>query len=336
MRKHFLLFRSLLAALAIAMTLLATNSMTTLSLSSVAPKVATLQTTSPLAQPAATDRSAGRQRVTDIDTLGVITFTTGLTFTETEVGGLSGIVYDAANDRYLAISDDRSQRQPARFYTIAIDLSDGTLDEGDVTFEAVTTLLDEAGAPFAENSLDPEGIALTSDGRLFISSEGNANAEPPVNPFVREFSLAGQQLAEFALPEKYLPNAEKTVGIRNNLAFESLTLSPDGLSLYAAVENALNQDGPQSNLEDESLARVLQFDLASGEPVHEFGSTQSHKHRLLLMALPITAWLICCRLITMVLSWRWNGPLPRVRATRSSSLPPKPKARWMCWPLTGW
>lgn len=255
------MLRTLLAGMAVTTLLLAARSTATLP---VAAAEASLQTIPLVAT------SVGRRHVTDVDMLGMTTFATGFTFAETEVGGLSGIVYDTANDRYYAIADDRSQRQPARFYTVAIDLADGKLDDGDVTFEAVTTLLDEAGAPFAENSLDPEGIALTSDGRLFISSEGNANAEPPVNPFIREFSLIGEQLAALTLPEKYLPNAEKTVGIRNNQAFESLTVSPDQAYLYTAVENALVQDGPQATLEDESLARVLQYDLASGEPVHEY------------------------------------------------------------------
>ena len=33
----------------------------------------------------------------------------------TTIGGLSGLDYSVANDRYVAISDDRSQVNPARF-----------------------------------------------------------------------------------------------------------------------------------------------------------------------------------------------------------------------------
>ncbi len=35
----------------------------------------------------------------------------------------------------------------------------------------------------------------------------------------------------------------QTAGIRNNLAFESLTISPDQKTLFTATENALFQDG---------------------------------------------------------------------------------------------
>jgi len=51
----------------------------------------------------------------------------------------------------------------------------------------MTTLLDETNQPFAAGSLDPEGIALTSSGTVFISSEGDA--EQLIKPFIKEFSL---------------------------------------------------------------------------------------------------------------------------------------------------
>ncbi|MBA3338703.1 MAG: esterase-like activity of phytase family protein, partial [Geodermatophilaceae bacterium] len=97
---------------------------------------------------------------------------TGLMFEGTEVGGLSGLAYDAALDVYYAISDDRSQLQPARFYTLQIDLSAGALDDGDVAVIEVTTLRDPRGRTFAPLSLDPESIALTPRHTLIVTSEG--------------------------------------------------------------------------------------------------------------------------------------------------------------------
>ncbi|NJK39221.1 MAG: phytase [Oscillatoriales cyanobacterium RM1_1_9] len=209
-----------------------------------------------------------RKTVTHIELLGEVDFPTGLTFQETQVGGLSGIVYDAANQIYYSISDDRSQINPARFYTLEIDLKDGSLDEGDITFIDVITLFDETGNPFPASSLDPEGIALNSNGNLFIASEGDANAL--INPFVNEFSLTGELLDELPIPEKFLPTADQSAGIRNNLAFESLNVSPDGQFLYTATENALFQDGLAANLDQESLSRILKYDLATREVVQEF------------------------------------------------------------------
>ncbi|MDJ0511216.1 MAG: phytase [Crocosphaera sp.] len=209
-----------------------------------------------------------RKTVTDLNFIGEVIFDTGFTFEGTEFGGISGLTYDPNNDIYYGLSDDRSQRNDARFYNLDIDLSDGILDENDINIVSFTTLLDESGTPFTENVVDPEGIALTSRNTLFISSEGNANNL--VAPFVNEFSLSGEQFNTLPVPNKFSPTADQSSGIRNNQAFESLTITPDERYLYTAVENALWQDGTNSTLEDESAVRILQYDLETGTPGREF------------------------------------------------------------------
>ncbi|MBE9212788.1 phytase [Plectonema cf. radiosum LEGE 06105] len=207
-----------------------------------------------------------RQSVTKLSFLGETSFPTGLDFSGTEVGGLSGIGYDASKGVYYAIADDRSSN--ARFYTLNIDLSDGKLNKGDIIFNGVTTLQNASGNAFANNSLDPEGIALTDSGNLFIASEGDTNNL--INPFINEFSLQGRQLSELPIPEKFLPTANQSGGIRNNLAFESLTITPNQRYLYTATENALFQDGAAADVEQESLSRIIKYDLTTGQPVAEF------------------------------------------------------------------
>lgn len=209
-----------------------------------------------------------RQTVAKIEFLGEVTFPTGYQFDGTEVGGLSAITYDKASNRYFALSDDRSQINPARFYQLTIDLSDGSLDAGDVAFTAVTTLLNGDGVAFPNAGIDPEGMALTRQGQLYIASEGDASALIP--PFVNRFQLDGQQVAELPVDAKYHPSADNSTGIRNNLAFESLTLTPSGRFLITATENALNQDGQAADLDAGSLSRLIKYDLASGEAVSEF------------------------------------------------------------------
>jgi 3-phytase/alkaline phosphatase D len=222
--------------------------------------------------PEASTSDFDRQSVSDVEFLGEVTFPTGFTFEGTQVGGLSSITYDRFNNVFYSISDDRSQFNPARFYTLNIDLSDGSLDDGDVTFEDVTTITDENGQPFAPNSLDPEGIAFTERGTLFISSEGERSTTQLLDPFVNEFSLQGQQFNELPVPDRFNPAGvgENDPGIRNNLAFESLTISPDQRFLFTATENALVQDGPAATLTNGSPSRILQYDLQTGEVVGEF------------------------------------------------------------------
>ncbi len=202
--------------------------------------------------------------------LGITTFRTGTTFADTEVGGLSAITYDAENDLYYILSDDRSEHAPARFYIARIDLGDGRLDEGDVEWLAVTTLLDATGQPFADGYIDPEGIALSERGSLYISSEGNPNVEPPALPAVLEFDLSGRQLGELLLPDKFLPDSAHSRGVRNNGGFEGLSLQPDGRYLYAALEESLSQDGPTAGRDQGSLSRILQFDLETAEAGAEY------------------------------------------------------------------
>lgn len=210
-----------------------------------------------------------RNSVDGFEFLGETTIETGATFENTEIGGLSGLAYDPNNRVYYAISDDRgSENSNARFYTLEISLSDGSLDEGDINFTDVTTLLNAEGEPFEAGTIDPEGIALSEDKTLFIPSEGDASQTIP--PFVNEFSLEGEQLSELPVDDKFIPNAAGTVGIRNNLAFESATITPDGRFLYTATENALQQDGPAAGLEEQSLSRIVKYDLSTGKAVGEF------------------------------------------------------------------
>ncbi|MDY6806735.1 MAG: esterase-like activity of phytase family protein [Cyanobacteriota bacterium] len=190
---------------------------------------------------------------------------TGFTFQNTEVGGLSGITYDPEKQVYYAISDDRSSKAPARFYTLKINLSKSSFSEENITFLDVTTLLDENEKPFPEFSLDPEGIALRGNA-LFIASEGDVSRQIP--PFIKEFSLDGKYLRSFPIPEKIL--AKPNGGIRNNLAFESLTLTPDKKSLFAATENALIQDGEKATLTTGSPIRILRYDLNDYQPQEEY------------------------------------------------------------------
>ena len=101
-----------------------------------------------------------------LEFLGESTLPAAMPFEGTVVGGLSSWAYDAARDVYYALSDDQGgtftpTSTPARFYTLRVDLSDGSLGAGDVTVVDVTTLLGPDGQPFPGRSLDPEGLTLT-------------------------------------------------------------------------------------------------------------------------------------------------------------------------------
>jgi 3-phytase len=211
---------------------------------------------------AAAPGASGGAKAPALDFLGQAIVPTGTTFEGTLVGGLSSIAYDEAEGVFYALSDDPSQFGPARFYTLRVDVSDGSLANGDVDFLDVTTLLGPDGVPFAPLSLDPEGLALTKDRTLVITSEGIANRL--IDPWLRLFSLDGAQLGSLPLPDAFLPNAAATRGVRQNLGFESAATPPNGRFLWSGTEGALVQDGPAASLTERSPARLLRYNLQTG------------------------------------------------------------------------
>lgn len=210
---------------------------------------------------------AQAQTVQNITYIGQQIIPTGTVFGGSTIGGLSGISYDSATGTYFSISDDRSQVNPARFYNLSIDLSSGALNNGDVTFNSVTSLLRPDGTTFPALSLDPEGIAVAPNGDLFVSSEGDTNNN--IQPFINRFSrTSGQQNQALSVPAKFA--VQPGAGVRNNLAFETLTLSPSGNSLFTATENALIQDGPAADLSTGTASRILRYDLTTNQPAQEY------------------------------------------------------------------
>ncbi|MFN5593659.1 MAG: esterase-like activity of phytase family protein [Aphanizomenon sp.] len=207
--------------------------------------------------------------INGIEFIGEATLPTGLIFQKTEVGGLSGITYDAKSNLYYAISDDRGQKAPPRFYTLTIDLSKGKLTDNDVIPVSVTNLLDTNNRPFAVDTTDTEGIALTDKDTIFVSSEGDV--DKLVNPFIKEFALAsGQTITTLPVLDKFLPDSQKQKGIRNNLAFESLTITPNQKFLFTATENAIIQDGKDAKPGVSSSSRILEYNLLTKQLEREF------------------------------------------------------------------
>lgn len=191
-------------------------------------------------------------------------------FEGTTVGGLSAITYDRTRNRLYALSDDRSEFAPARFYTLnlALDTTDPKAPKiKQAAIEAVTTITDESGQPFPQGTIDPEGMALSPLGTVFIASEGVASQGIP--PFIREFDLrTGQWKRSLVIPPRYLPEMEaeqQTQGVGDNLGFEPLTLSPSGTAiepfrLFTATESALVQDADAEHPQQgASRNRVLHY-----------------------------------------------------------------------------
>ncbi|MBL8279214.1 MAG: esterase-like activity of phytase family protein [Pelomonas sp.] len=197
------------------------------------------------------------------------------------VGGLSSIDYVPGTGRYLAICDDRSDRGPARFYELALDLSkfrrSAAPGEAGVSWVNMTTLLDVDGQPFGRNMVDPESLRLdTRRNQIYWSNEGQRSSAGFQNPTVRRMTPDGKHIADFPVPAYYNPVGSASgiaagdMGVYNNLAFESIAITPDGKTLWTMSENGLAQDSLPTAVGRGSRARMLSFDLDTGKAGAEY------------------------------------------------------------------
>jgi len=196
------------------------------------------------------------------------------------VGGLSAISFDPREGKYYALSDDRSQRAPARVYTLDLKITpEGKFAE--VAIEGATTLKDPSGETVPFGRIDPEGLSVAPGGTWFIASEGvpSEGVAPLVAQFVR---ASGEFLRELPLPPRYLPapppeaNAEDATaepeaaparGVRENLGFEALTLGDAGRTapagdpyrVFVATEGAIAADKLPASSEEPERLRLLHY-----------------------------------------------------------------------------
>lgn len=179
-----------------------------------------------------------------------------------QFGGISGMDRDGASGVWYLLSDDRSARAPARFYTAAIDLDASGIHSIRIT--SVVSLRQADGSVFPGPQQqgevpDPEALRIDpADGSLVWSSEGDRPRG--LNPFVRRAARDGRFIAELPLPEKLRVHPEAELGVRDNLAIEGLAFTPDAASLWVAMEAPLHEDGPVPTLQQGGFARFTRLD----------------------------------------------------------------------------
>lgn len=211
-----------------------------------------------------------------LQSIGRTELPTGTTFGGTTVGGLSGISYNRSTNRFYALSDDAGNNGgAARYYELGIDLSDGALNSGDVTFSNVTTLKTPGGTTFPftpQFTIDPEGFALSPDGNsVWITSEGYRTPTNTQDPFIRQYDLSGNQIGQLNLPSRYnIVGAPDGQGPANNVVFESLGFNASGTRLYTALEGGLLQDGGAAGFNKPANSRIVAFDPTTGNRTAEY------------------------------------------------------------------
>lgn len=176
-------------------------------------------------------------------------------------GGISGVDYDRKTGEWLMISDDRSDKAPARFYVGRLDYDLRAVRGLRLTRQV--PLRREDGATFsAAEGERADAEALRVDprtGDLVWSTEGDAPRG--FDPAVRRMGRDGAPRGVLPTPSdfRFTPN-----GARPNLTFEGLSFSPDGRWLWLAMEAPLIQDGAVSSVSRGGLTRIARLDRTGG------------------------------------------------------------------------
>lgn len=203
----------------------------------------------------------------------------GFQFQNTTVGGLSGIDRNASSDEYCIISDDRSDVNPARFYTARILVSDKGIDT--VVFTSVHFFKQANGEVYPNSKSnpaltpDPEAIRFFSPDKIIWTSEGerilrangsNVLTDPTINIADRSGNLSGN----FSIPDLYKIRATEN-GPRRNGVFEGASFNPAQTKLFVNVEEPLYEDGPRAGIKDSTgIIRIIQFDVQTKKAEKEF------------------------------------------------------------------
>jgi hypothetical protein len=217
--------------------------------------------------------------ITAIKFLGEYDIPDNLIFQNTTVGGLSGIDYDAKNDQYYMICDDRSDKNPARFYTARIFFTGKGIDS--VQFTGVKSLLTAAGNVYPGSKQDPyhtpdpeamrydavhKRLVWTSEGERIIRAIDTVLADPSVTII----STAGKYIDSFPLPVNLRMHATEK-GPRQNGVLEGLTFANNYQTVFVSVEEPLYEDGPRADvLDNNAMIRIYKFDAATKQNLAQY------------------------------------------------------------------
>ncbi len=185
-------------------------------------------------------RAASTEIVAGPDSTNALTLTKTAEYSFAKAG-CGGIAWSGHAGMFYVLrdhaGDDKSRVYPV---SLAIDPATGAIRE--------QTL----GAEFTPESLgDAEGIALDpQSGKLWVSDEGNP-------PTIAEYGLDGAATGRSA----QVSAIQRDCRNDRNYSLEALTISPDGLTMWTANEQALKCDGPTSkgNSTVSTVVRLTRF-----------------------------------------------------------------------------
>ncbi|MFC1411368.1 esterase-like activity of phytase family protein [Streptacidiphilus sp. N1-12] len=154
------------------------------------------------------------------------------------VGGLSALSYDPRRHAYGAIVD-HTTGELAKIWFFD--------DPAEPHVVGSLVLRKPDGTAYDESDFDGEGLTVLDNGNYLVSSE--------TEPSVREFDRQGIEQLGLRIPARFLvaPAGQAT----SNATLEGLSVSPDGRTVYAAMEGVLS--GDISSTGDANDRRILVY-----------------------------------------------------------------------------
>jgi len=202
-----------------------------------------------------------------------------LMYNNTSVGGLSGIDYDVQHNLYYMICDDRSDKNPARFYTARILLTQNGIDS--VIFTGVKNLLQPGGNAYPNSRQDryhvpdPEAMRYNPVNKQLVwSSEGerivNEKEKILKDPAVIVISREGNYIDSFTMPANLSMQATEK-GPRRNGVLEGMSFADNYKTLFVSAEEPLYEDGPRADVkENKAFIRLYKFDMATRKNIGQY------------------------------------------------------------------
>ncbi|MDR6625827.1 esterase-like activity of phytase family protein [Caulobacter segnis] len=180
-------------------------------------------------------------------------------------GGISGADYDPRTGDWLMISDDKSDKAPARFFIGRLDYDARAVKALRLTRQV--PLRQPDGSTFAATRsaagerADAEALRIDpSTNDLVWSSEGDPARG--FDPSLRRMDRHGRWGGDISAPAPFRFDPTRTSGARPNMTFEGVSFSPGGRWMWLAMEAPLVEDGAVSTVARGGVTRISRLDRA--------------------------------------------------------------------------
>jgi hypothetical protein len=124
------------------------------------------------------------------------------------------------------------------------------------------SMVDLNGMPLppSDYGIDPEGLVARTEGTFWVSDE--------YGPYIIYFDSNGKELERLSPYDGTLPQELSLRG--PNQGLEGLTITPDGNTLVAVMQSALQTPGLQGPAKSVPITRIVTINLVDRKIVHEY------------------------------------------------------------------